>query len=239
LRLFCLPHAGGGPAVFRAWPDHLAPDVEVLAVQLPGRAARLRESPCGNLASLAGALASAIEPLLDLPYAFFGYSLGALVAFEAVRELRRRGRPSPEHLFVVSRRGPRVRDPGPPVHRLPDAAFIREVQTRYPGGIPDAVLHEADLLELLLPSLRADLEMLETYEYHDDDPLDCPVMAVRGRDDAHAPLDSVKAWSHETRGSFTAREYPGGHFFFRGKEAELLNLVRGSLGVAPQIGPCT
>ena len=147
----------------------------------------------------------------------------------------------------------------------PAARAIREARQALPGGSPviclspqgkvqaeglsgwaddafwldvDASVAEAFYNMMRLYTLRADLEMLETYEYHDDDPLDCPVMAVRGRDDPHAPLDSVKAWSHETRGSFTAREYPGGHFFFRGREAELLNLVNGSLGVAPEIGPC-
>lgn len=228
IRLFCLPYAGGGAAVFRNWPGLLGPDVEAVPIQLPGRANRLREEPFTRLLSLAETLADALEPFLDRQYSFFGYSLGALVAFEVTRELRRRGALPPARLFVCARRGPRQRDPGPPVHLLTGEAFVREVERRY-GGIPPAVRREPELMKLLLPSLRADLEMLETYEYAAGQPLDCPITSLGGREDPRAPREALEAWRWETRALHSHHEFPGGHFFLREEEGAVTGLVRREL----------
>lgn len=233
LRLFCLPYAGGGAAVFRGWRGRLGPGLEAWPVELPGRGARLKEQPQTRLRALACDLAGALDLPPGQPYAFLGYSLGALLAFEAIRELRRRGQRLPARLFVAARRSPRLRDPGEPIHLLPDADFVREIQARYPGGIPEPVLREAEVMALLLPSLRADFEMLETYQYAEEEPLDCPVTAFRGHDDARVPLESLEAWSQETRGDFMIREFPGGHFFLRGVEAEVQGLICDQLGAVP------
>jgi surfactin synthase thioesterase subunit len=203
----------------------LSPQIAVLPVQLPGRAGRIREKPIGHLLSLAGTLAEALGPLLDRPYAILGHSLGALAAFETTRELARRGSPLPVRLFVSSRKSPRIRDPGGPIHTLPDEKFVAEVRARY-GGIPEPVLREPELMKLLLPSLRGDFEMLDGYEYVAGEPLECPVVALRGQDDVRTPLDELEAWGQETLGPFSVHELAGGHFYFQQSEEAIADLVR-------------
>jgi medium-chain acyl-[acyl-carrier-protein] hydrolase len=228
--LFCLPYAGGGAAAFRKWQPMLAPAVAVLPVQLPGRGTRLGESPRTRVLDLARELAAALTPRLDGRYALFGYSLGALIAFELARELRRRGAPAPEHLFACARRAPSVPEDDGHAHGLPDAAFVEEVGRRY-EAIPAEVASEPEVLRLLLPALRADFEMLETYGYSEDEPLDCPITAIAGIDDARATERDIAGWARETRAGFSIRRFPGGHFFFRDLEGAVADLVRGALEV--------
>jgi surfactin synthase thioesterase subunit len=233
-RLFCFPYAGAGASVFRKWQSMLAPEVAVLPVQLPGRSTRLAERPRTRLCGLAGEIAEALAPSLDAPYALFGYSLGALVAFEFARELRRRGAPTPGHFFACARRAPCLPETDGHVHDLPDAAFVSAVGARY-EAIPPEVAAEAELMALLLPALRADFEMLETYVYRDEPPLDCPITAIAGIDDPRATAPEVEAWERETRAAFSVRRFPGGHFFFRDRESVVAELVRSELAVgAPQ-----
>lgn len=197
-------------------------------MELPGRAARLREAPFRRVRELAATLAASLEEYQGEPLAFFGHSLGALLAFEVVREMRRRGAPPPLHLFVSSRRGPRIPEAEGAIHGLPDAAFVEEVQRRY-DAIPDEVLREPELMQLLLPILRADFEMLETYEYAAEEPLDCPITAISGLEDSRVSLEALEAWGLETSGSFQTRRFPGGHFYFREADGELAELVRRTL----------
>jgi medium-chain acyl-[acyl-carrier-protein] hydrolase len=201
---------------------------EPCPLELPGRAARLREPPFRRIGELATALATSLEARRGEPLAFFGHSLGALLAFEVVREMRRRGAPPPRHLFVSSRRGPRISEPDGAIHGLPDAAFLAEVQRRY-DAIPGEVLREPDLMQLLLPTLRADFEMLETYEYAEEEPLECPITAIGGREDPLVPLEALEAWRLETRGPFRLRQFSGGHFYFRAADRELSELIRRTL----------
>jgi medium-chain acyl-[acyl-carrier-protein] hydrolase len=232
--LLCFPYAGAGASVFRKWQPMLAPTVAVLPVQLPGRSTRLAERPRTRLLELAGEIAEALAPNLDCPYALFGYSLGALVAFEFARELRRRGAPAPGHFFACARRAPCLPETDGHVHDLPDAAFIEAVGARY-EAIPAEVAAEPDLMGLLLPALRADFEMLETYVYRDEPPLDCPITAIAGIDDLRATAHEIEAWGRETRVAFSVRRFPGGHFFFRDRERIVTELLRSELAVgAPQ-----
>lgn len=219
--LFCFPHAGGSAAVFRSWPKALTA-VDVRAVQLPGRGGRLGDRPFARVRELAVAACDGLAAHLDdEPFALFGHSFGALVAFELARELRRRGGPAPVHLFVSARRGPRLPDPAPPMHGLPDARLLAEVRTRY-GGIPEAVLQEPELLALLLPALRADLEALETYHYEPEAPLAVPISAFGAFDDPWATLEELEAWRDETLATFTVTRFPGGHFYYAEAEVPLL-----------------
>lgn len=214
--------------MFRNWLAALPPAADPLPLVLPGRATRLRERCFRRIRELASSLVVGLDGLLDRPFVLFGHSLGALVAFELAREMRRKRAPLPIHIFVSSRRGPRLREPGPDVHLLPDAAFVEEVQRRY-DAIPGEVLREPELMELLLPTLRADFEMLETYEYATEEPLDCPITAIGGLEDSRAPLASLEAWRLETRGPFQIHRFPGGHFYFRKADVELVELVRRTL----------
>ncbi len=178
VRLFCFPHAGGGASLFHGWADRLPPAVEVCPVQLPGRETRFGEPPINRLGPLVGALAEALLPHLDRPFAFFGHSLGALIGFELARRLRRERGLEPVHLFASACAAPQRWGCVRPIHALPDAAFRKELR-RLRGTAP-AVLDNEELMEILLPALRADFALCETYAYGEDDPLSCPVTAVGG-----------------------------------------------------------
>src|SRR5437763_15337105 len=156
VRLFCFPYAGGGDSVFRAWQKGLSEAIEVCPVQLPGRGARISEPPFTELSPLVRAAAQALAPHLDKPFAFFGHSMGALICFELARHLRKDGGPQPVHLFVSGRCGPQTpREPF--AGDLPDSEF-QEMLRRY-NGTPEEVLENRELMELLLPAVRADFAL--------------------------------------------------------------------------------
>ena len=163
LRLLCFPYAGGGVSVFRAWPDLLPAEIEVWAIQLPGHDGRLREPIPAELQTLALAAADGLGPALDTPFACFGHSMGALLAFEFARQLRHRGLAGPTQLFVSARRAPQLPRTDAPLHTLPEGPFIEMLRQRY-NGIPAAILAEPELLQLFLPMLRADFKLIETYQ---------------------------------------------------------------------------
>lgn len=229
---FCLPVAGGSAAVSRRSPAWLAPGVDVLPVQLPGRGTRLAETPRTRLKNLAKALAEVVAPRLGNPCALFDYSLGALVTFELARELRRRAVPPPCHMFSCARRAPSLRENEAPVHALPKASFVERVRRRY-DAIPPEVAGEPERMRLLLPALRADFEMLQTYEYTSEEPLECPITVMGGIDDALASGNELDAWGRETRHRFTVRRFAGGHFFFRSCEEQVVGLVRAQVEETP------
>jgi medium-chain acyl-[acyl-carrier-protein] hydrolase len=212
LRLFCLPYAGGSATVFRAWPDALGQDVETVLVQLPGRGPRYREAPLTRISAAAQQLGDAIQPLLDKPYVLLGHSLGALISFELIRLLRHRGQSLPLQFFVCARPAPHLANERMPVHALPNDSLVVEVQRRY-GGIPPAILADKEMLELFLPILRADLEMLETYHYAPDAPFECGIMAYGGYQDLAVPQAQLAAWAEHTNGAFGQQMFPGNHFF--------------------------
>jgi medium-chain acyl-[acyl-carrier-protein] hydrolase len=212
VRLFCFPHAGGRPAAFRPWLEHVPDDVELCAVALPGRDGPSGERPVTQLSELVPRLARDIRAHLGTAFAFFGHSLGALVAFEVARELRRCHGIEPVHLFVAGRSAPHRRRAEPPVHQLPDPGFIDAVQRRW-GAIPRAVLRERELLALVLPALRADVALVETYVYRPDAPLGCAISCFGGVDDTTVTRDELNAWREQTRAAFILRMVPGGHFF--------------------------
>jgi medium-chain acyl-[acyl-carrier-protein] hydrolase len=228
LRLFCFPYAGGGALTYRTWPDVLIRNdlpalVEVFPVQIPGRETRLMEPPFTQLAPLEQAVAQALRPYLGLPFAFFGHSMGALIGFELARHLRRQGSPGPLCLFVSAHRAPHLPDPHPPIHALPTPAFVQEL--RHLNGTPEAVLQNAELMDLLLPLLRADLAVDETYVYADEEPLDCPISCFGGLQDRTVEREELEAWRDHTRGPFTLRTFPGDHFFLNSARAPLLRAL--------------
>ena len=234
LRLFCIPYAGGAASAFRAWADGLPSAVEVCPVQLPGRGSRFREEPFRRVADLVPALADGLLPLLDRPFALFGHSMGAVVAFELTRELRRRGARAPVLLALSGHQAPQRPDAEPPFSHLPDAEFLAEVRRRY-DAIPKEVLAEEELLQLLLPVLRADIQTLETYVCRMEAPLDCPISCLGGEDDPHVSLADLEAWREETCGPLRVRTFPGGHFFVESARAQVLQAL--SLDLAPWSSP--
>ena len=210
LRLFCFPYSGSGAFGFRTWPDHLPSDIEVCAVQLPGRENRLRERPYTRIQPLIEALMAEIPPYLDKRYALFGHSLGALIAFELARCLTDYDLP-PECLIVSGRGAPQSPLRESPVHALPDKEFIERLRDF--NGTPEAVLQNEELMCLLLPVLKGDFAINETYRYTNDLPLPCAISAYRGDQDPNMTFDDVADWREETTNEFTLRTLPGDHFF--------------------------
>ena len=220
-RLFCFPHAGVGASVFRQWPAGLPVELEICAVQLPGRANRLREPAVASIPALVDALVHAMTPHLDIPFAFFGHSMGAVLAFEVAQQLASRGPQHPSHLIVSGRRPPHVPDLASPLHGLPDREFVSEINRRY-GGIPPEILENQDVLTLLLPCLRADITALETHRPTRGSPLPCPISAFGGADDPLTPRAHLESWGGETTGWFEVCVFAGGHFYLEPQRAAVL-----------------
>ena len=227
LRLFCFPYAGGGASLFRIWSDLLPAQIEVCPVQLPGRENRFRETRYTRLMPLVPVLGGVIQPYLTMPFAFFGHSLGAIVGFELARWLRRQRAPLPVHLFASAHRAPHLPDPKPPIHDLPDPQFLEEL--RRMNGMPGEVLESAELMDLMMPLLRADFAIAETYLYTQDAPLSCPISAFGGLADDEVSQEEAAAWRSHTGGAFTLRMLPGDHFFFVKERATLLQAITADL----------
>jgi medium-chain acyl-[acyl-carrier-protein] hydrolase len=229
VRLFCFPYAGGGASIFRTWSGHLPQDIEVCPVQLPGREDRLLERPFSNLPSLLDALVPALLPYLDMPYALFGHSMGSLISFELARYLRQMEYSHmPVHLFVSGHSAPQIPDPDPPTYHLPDSEFIEEL--RRLEGTPEELLQNTEFLQLLLPLLRADFALCDTYKYIHGIPLSVPISAFGGLHDPEVPLDGISAWRVQASGSeesknFRLRFFEGGHFFVHKQQDSLLQTL--------------
>jgi medium-chain acyl-[acyl-carrier-protein] hydrolase len=222
-RLFCLPYAGGGPHIFCGWSEGLPKEVEVCPIQLPGRGSRIKETPFTNLVQLVGHLAQGLLPLMDKPFAFFGHSMGALISFELARQLRRERRVGPAVLFVASRRAPQLPQSSPQMHRLSDAGFIQAL--RFLGGMPEALFNQPELLQLVLPILRADVTLVETYVYQHEDPLDCPISAFAGKLGTDVSRYELESWRKQTSQSFNLEMFPSNHFFLIDDRALLLQAI--------------
>ncbi|NEO77944.1 beta-ketoacyl synthase N-terminal-like domain-containing protein [Moorena sp. SIO4G3] len=210
-RLFCFPYAGAGNSIFHSWSEKLPKEIEICPLQLPGRENRLGESPFTRLKPLIQTLTTLLHPHLDIPFAFFGHSMGALLGFELARELRRRNWPCPVHLFVSGSRAPQLPDPEPPIHCLPELKFKQKLKRL--NGIPEEVLQNADLMQLFLPTLRADFAILETYFYTNEQPLDFPISAFGGLQDSKISREEIAAWRQQTHRDFTLQMFSGDHFF--------------------------
>jgi medium-chain acyl-[acyl-carrier-protein] hydrolase len=223
LRLFCFPYAGGGALVYRDWADHLPSTVQVIPVELPGRGARLKEPPFLSLPPLIDALAELIIPLLDVPFCFFGHSMGALIAFELTRRLHRQYGVNPQLLFVSGRRPPQIPDSDPATYDLPNDEFIAELQRI--NGISKEVLEHRELMEIFTPLLRADFRLTQTYEYIDGMLIQCPIIAYGGLDDPDVTRDLLSQWEAQTASKFAIHMLPGDHFFLRSSQNLLLGLL--------------
>jgi len=223
LRLFCFPYAGGAALTFRTWSDSLPMSLEVCPVELPGRGKRITSAPFTRLQLLVQAIAIALLPYLDKPFAFFGHSMGGLVSFELARLLRKNYGISPVHLFVSACPAPQVPDPDPPIHALPEPEFLEKL--RRLNGTPEAVLENAELMQMLLPVLRADFAVIETYAYTPESPLDCPITAFGGLQDREVRYDDLKVWQEQTNAAFSLHMLPGDHFFLQPAQPLLLQLL--------------
>lgn len=222
LRLFCFPYAGGGTSMYRGWAHAFPQDVGVYPVQLPGRETRIAERLIGDMGQLATSIAEAIAPYLQLPFILFGHSLGARIAFEVARHVRRKWGVEPCHLIVSASRAPHIPDPNP-LHKLPDDRFIAEL--RRLSGTPEAILQNKELLALFLPMLRADFTVDETYQYKVEQPLACPILAFGGTWDEEATDKELEAWARHTQAEFGLEMIAGNHFFLHAQQPVLLKSI--------------
>lgn len=211
LLLLCLPYAGGSAGIFRDWPALFPSRIQVCPVQLPGRAERSAEPPIADCRELAAALARAVAPALDRPFALFGHSMGALIGFEAARVLQDELGRTAEHLFVSACAAPHVHHEDDALHHLPGPEF-REGLIRL-GGVPSAVLDSPELMEIVEPMLRADFAVSERYSFREGRALGCPVVAFTGQDDPYVSVEDVGLWREHASSGFEMLVVPGGHFF--------------------------
>ena len=231
-RLICVPYAGAGAAAYFAFREGLAPDIEAWAVRLPGRETRVAEPALTDIRSVVELLTDEIAGDQSLsagsvPFALFGHSMGALIAFELARSLRRRGLPVPVRLFVSGRRAPAMPDDQPSLHRLPSAAFLAAIERL--GGLPTEILADVEMVDLILPALRADFAVCETYEHRVEPPLPCGISAFGGRSDPTTTPGQLAGWQAESGGRFTSRLYDGDHFFLHVHTGPILRAIREDL----------
>ncbi|MET0647736.1 MAG: alpha/beta fold hydrolase [Pyrinomonadaceae bacterium] len=223
LRLVCFPYAGGAAGTFHAWPRRLPEKVELCAVQLPGRGIRMSEPPFTHLSPLVASLARVIEPHLDKPAAFFGHSMGALIAFELARQLRRESKREPVHLFLSGRRAAQLATDEPPSYDLPEPEFLDTL--RELNGTPKEVFEHPELLQLMIPLLRADFGICQTYTYTPEPPLRCPITVFGGLKDEQVGSEVLGAWAEQTTSSFSLHMLPGDHFFINSSQSLICHLL--------------
>ncbi|HSP78141.1 MAG TPA: alpha/beta fold hydrolase, partial [Myxococcaceae bacterium] len=225
LRLLCLPYAGAGTSSYRQWGEALPEEVELGLVQLPGRDGRSGEPAYRDFDSLVELLVHELLPHLDRPFAFFGHSMGALLAFELSRRLQARGLRS-ELLLVSGEPAPHLPRPQAAAHELDDAALARAL-VRY--GLSEELTRQPEFIQGSLPLLRADLAVCDSYRYQPGEPVDCDLVALGGREDPLASRSELSAWAEHTASDFSQRMFAGNHFFLHGARRSFLLALRREL----------
>lgn len=218
-RLICFHHAGGGPSLFWEWHRHVTPGTEVWAAAIPGRETRFAETPLDRLDALAALLAEAMP--LDLPFAFFGHSLGGVVGFEVARQLHERGRPAPQHLFVSACPAPQLCLRDRSRATLSDAELLRTLQNF--GATPKEILEHPDYRQMVLSVLRADFNLIDSYVAPEGTELLFPITAYAGADDPHIHPERILAWERWALPGFACRSFEGDHFYLNHHRAALID----------------
>jgi len=234
LRLYAFAYAGGGATSFQTWQSRLHPAIELCALQLPGRGARYREVPYREFKPLVDRLCTEIQGQASpLPFAFFGHSLGALLAFEVARRLKELGAKQPLHLFVSGCQAPQFRGPSKGLSKLEDERLIEEL--RHYAGTPREILEHQELMSLLLPCIRADFALVDDYRYEETPMLDIRMAVLAGKKDKRESIDQVNGWARETRNSCRIHWFEGDHFFIIPELQSVLECIHSELG--PCLGP--
>lgn len=221
--LFCFPYAGAGASVYRSWNKLLSDDIDAFAIQAPGRETRFLEPFVSSINDLANQAAQAILPETDKPIILFGHSLGAVCAYETARVLERLGR-SPELLIISGRQCPGTASKRAPIGHLSDEQFLEHVRTY--KGTPSAVLENKELMELLLPLLRADFNLSEQYRPKLEPMLSCPILGLGSSQDEWLDRETLQAWGKLTRGGFDTHWFEGDHFYLNQQTEGLLNVIK-------------
>ncbi|AHH99519.1 alpha/beta fold hydrolase [Kutzneria viridogrisea] len=208
--LLCLPHSGAGAAAYREWTARLAPALRVLPVRLPGREQRFTEPLLTSVKEIVTELAPVVLALPPGPYRLFGHSMGALLAYELAQAASAAGRP-PEHLYVSGFCAPQLAHTQPKLHELTDAQLVEYLKSLQ--GMDSELLDLPELLELMLPVVRADFTVCGTYQHPDHAPLEIPVTVFAGSEDSTLPAGSLEGWREASTGPVRLHTLPGGHFY--------------------------
>ncbi|WP_240950684.1 thioesterase II family protein [Collimonas pratensis] len=223
MRLYCFAYAGGNGSIFLPWQDLIHPSIEICAVQLPGRGARLSEPPAKSLSEVVEQVAQVVLQQGGQRFAFFGHSLGGLIAFELARYCERHYLPAPERIFVSGCGAPQFRGPLRRVHELGDSALIDVLKDF--DGTPVDLLENTELMTLLLPSIRADFGLVADYKYQPNRLLNTPISVLAGTEDAHVSPIQVGGWQKETNKEIRVRWFDGGHFFLHPQKVEIIDYL--------------
>jgi len=223
LRLFCFPFAGGGASAYRDWAKDFPLDIEICPVQYPGRETRIREKLITNMDQLADAALAGLAPYLDRPYFFLGHSMGALVAYELATRLSKPGAAGPARLFASGYRAPQLPYRSSLRHDLPKDEFISVLRNL--EGTPKEAIDSPELMEFMLPIIRADCQICDLYTYQTRPPLNCPITVYGGAEDVDTEPEALLAWKELTQSSFDMKVFPGGHFFLQTARQEFLGAL--------------
>jgi surfactin synthase thioesterase subunit len=226
ISLICFPHAGGSATYYSWLARSLAPEIELIAVQYPGRQDRRLEECIDNIPELSDAVFEALSPWTERPFAFFGHSMGAIVAFEVTRRCEAAMAPAPVRLFASGRRAPSWQR-SENIHLRDDRGIIAEM--RKVGATDERVLADEELLQTILRVIRADYKAIETYSCSPGAVVECPVTALVGDADPQATIDEASAWAGHCTGEFDLRIFPGGHFYLDNCHTEVASLLSASL----------
>lgn len=235
MRLYCFPYAGGQAGMFMCWQHTLGPSVGVCGVELPGRGTRFGELPLASIDAVVEQIARALESEAEIPFALFGHSLGGLIAFELTRHLARNARRLPVHLFISACGSPSRRDTGRKLHLLPNSELLDEV-VKF-DGTPRAVLENPDLLDVVLPILRADFRLADEYKYGPAPPLAVPMTVLAGLADRSVAADRIEPWAEESTASTHIVWLDGGHFFVDTHRTSVLRCVGRQLAICSSRAP--
>ena len=234
VRLFCFHYGGGSASAFREWSKDIPDFAELIAIQMPGRESRFNEPLLNNVSEVVDQLFINFESYLDKPFIFFGHSTGALIAFEFTVALRKRRSIQPRHLIVSGTKAPQAPLRRSPIHALSDLQFIEELK-KY-NGIPDAIIENKELMSLFMPTIRADFSISETYQYHNELPLDCPITALGGLNDHTFNHEDLLKWKEQTTSSFKHHILSGDHFFIKTSYQEVIKIINQVLYKQPLYG---
>lgn len=222
VRLFCFSHAGGVASNFRSWQAIFSSHIEICPVQLPGRENRFKEPLLHSMTTLMDELWPHILSRLDMPAAFFGHSLGALISYELVKKSQKECKSIPTTLFISACLPPHCLKASVPIHQLPDQEFLYRMQGY--GGMDKKLLDDPDALKVLLPRLRSDVILFETYQQQFF-PLDIPLVIFGGRDDPSVPQKNLEEWKMYSTGLFATHMFLGGHFYHFTAAEELAKII--------------
>ena len=220
--------------MFRDWQHSFPAQIQICPVELPGHGTRALERPYAGMPELIEALEEGLGPWLAEPFAFFGHSMGALIAFELVRKLRSEHGPLPVHLIVSGRRAPQLPQDRT-TYNLSDADFDDEL--RRIGGTGNDVVKDPEIMELMKPVLRADFQVCQDYKYSYQLPLQCPMTVLGGTNDLDVTFEHLTAWREQTTGEFAVSVFPGNHFFIQSASSAVLQLVARDLSRYRRAGP--